>query len=48
MTQKGQSPSCHFRNALVRANFEDLSAGIYETQRYLDRFFDSLLFGGNH
>ena len=32
----------------MRANFEDLSAGIYETQRYLDRFFDNLLFGGNH
>lgn len=35
----------YFRNALVRANYTDLSKGIYATQEYLDRFFRNLLFG---
>jgi fido (protein-threonine AMPylation protein) len=33
----------YFRNALVRANYEDLSKGIYKTDRYLIRFFEILL-----
>ena len=40
--------SWYFRNALVRANYENLEAGIHETQLYLDRFFDNLLLGKHH
>jgi hypothetical protein len=32
----------YFRNALVRANYEDLSKGIYKTDRFLIRFFENL------
>ena len=35
----------YFRNALVRANYNDLSRGIHATQEYLIRFFGNLLFG---
>jgi fido (protein-threonine AMPylation protein)/biotin operon repressor len=35
----------YFRNALVRANYNDFSKGIHATQEYLDRFFSNLLFG---
>jgi fido (protein-threonine AMPylation protein)/biotin operon repressor len=38
----------YFRNALVRANYNDLSKGIHATQEYLNRFFDNLIFGKNH
>jgi fido (protein-threonine AMPylation protein) len=37
--------SQYFRNALVRANYNNLKAGIAATQLYLDRFFGNLLFG---
>lgn len=37
----------YFRNALVRANFEDLSQGIYRTNEFLIKFFDNWLFGNN-
>jgi len=40
--------SWYFRNALVRANFEDLSKGIHKTEKYLIRFLANLLLGENH
>jgi fido (protein-threonine AMPylation protein)/biotin operon repressor len=38
----------YFRNALVRANYTDLSRGIHATQEYLNRFFGNLIFGENN
>ena len=35
--------SWYFRNALVRANYEDLSRGIYKTNDYLYRFLANLI-----
>jgi predicted HTH transcriptional regulator len=35
----------YFRNALVRANYNNISQGIHATQEYLDRFFGNLLLG---
>jgi predicted HTH transcriptional regulator len=35
----------YFRNALVRANYNDAPHGIHATQEYLNRFFGNLLFG---
>lgn len=40
--------SWYFRNALVRANYEDLSKGIYKTEKYLINFLSNLLLGNNH
>ncbi len=40
--------SWYFRNALVRANYTNLTTGIEETLEYLERFFDNLLFGASH
>jgi fido (protein-threonine AMPylation protein) len=40
--------SWYFRNALVRANYEDLSKGIYKTDKYLIRFLLNLLHNENH
>lgn len=40
--------SWYFRNALVRANYEDLSKGIYRTEIYLVRFLTNLLLKGNY
>jgi len=40
--------SWYFRNALVRANYEDLSKGIHKTEKYLNHFLSNLLFGENH
>lgn len=40
--------SWYFRNALVRANYEDLSKGIYKTEKYLIHFLSNLLLGQNH
>ncbi len=40
--------SWYFRNALVRANYEDLSKGIHKTNRYLIRFMLNLLLKENH
>lgn len=37
--------SWYFRNALVRANYNDLSAGIAADLRYLEAFFGNLLLG---
>ena len=40
--------SWYFRNALVRANYSDLTAGISETTFYLEQFFRSMLLGEEH
>ncbi|KAA6302412.1 MAG: Adenosine monophosphate-protein transferase VbhT [Candidatus Ordinivivax streblomastigis] len=40
--------SWYFRNALVRANFNDYQNKIYATQEYLIKFFENLLFGENN
>jgi fido (protein-threonine AMPylation protein)/biotin operon repressor len=40
--------SWYFRNALVRANYEDLSKGIYSTEKYLVQFLSNLLLKGNY
>lgn len=40
--------SWYFRNALVRANYEDLSKGIHKTDQYLIRFLSNLLLNENH
>ena len=40
--------SWYFRNALVRANYEDLSRGIYKTEIFLVRFLSNLLLGQNY
>lgn len=38
----------YFRNALVRANYNDLKNGIYETTEFLELFLRNLLLGENH
>lgn len=40
--------SWYFRNALVRANYSDLTNGITETTVYLERFFRCMLLGEQH
>jgi len=40
--------SWYFRNALVRANYEDLSRGIHRTEIFLIRFLSNLLLKGNY
>lgn len=35
----------YFRNALVRANYNDILNGVYSTNEYLDKFFANLLLG---
>ena len=40
--------SWYFRNALVRANYEDLSKGIHKTEKYLLYFLSNLLLNENH
>ena len=40
--------SWYFRNALVRANYNNLQKGIHENPIYLERFFQNLLFGGHN
>lgn len=37
--------SWYFRNALVRANYTNMSAGIYMNTEYLEKFFRNLLLG---
>lgn len=39
--------SWYFRNALVRANYNDLKNGIHSTTKYLELFFSNLLMGTN-
>ncbi len=38
----------YFRNALVRANYSDLSAGIHEDLSFLEKFLRTLLMGESH
>ena len=38
----------YFRNALVRANYNDLKKGIHETTEYLELFLRNLLLGEHH
>ena len=40
--------SWYFRNALVRANYNDLPKGIHSTTRFLELFFANLLLGTTH
>ncbi len=40
--------SWYFRNALVRANYNDLKNGVYATTKYLELFFSNLLMGTEH
>lgn len=40
--------SWYFRNALVRANYNDFKNNIHATNEYLERFFENLLLDGNH
>jgi fido (protein-threonine AMPylation protein) len=40
--------SWYFRNALVRANYEDLLRGIHKTDKYLIRFLSNLLLEENN
>jgi fido (protein-threonine AMPylation protein)/DNA-binding CsgD family transcriptional regulator len=40
--------SLYFRNALVRANYQNLEKDIHYTMEYLDRFFENLLLGGKN
>ncbi len=37
--------SWYFRNALVRANYNDLQKGIYATTKFLELFFSNLILG---
>lgn len=40
--------SWYFRNAMVRANYSDLTKGIHETTEYLELFLRNLLLGEQH
>ena len=40
--------SWYFRNALVRANYNNLQKGIHATSAYLVKFFENLLLGAQH
>lgn len=40
--------SWYFRNALVRANYNDLQKGVHSTTKFLELFFANLLLGTNH
>ena len=40
--------SWYFRNALVRANYNDLKKGVHATTKFLELFFSNLLLGTEH
>ena len=40
--------SWYFRNALVRANYNNLQKGIHATSEFLEKFFENLLLGTQH
>ena len=40
--------SWYFRNALVRANYNNFAHGIASTMIYLERFFENLIFQGKN
>ena len=42
------SNSWYFRNALVRANYNNLQKGIHATSVFLEQFFENLLLGAQH
>ncbi len=43
-----QNYSWYFRNALVRANYNDLKNDIHATPQFLEQFFSNLLMGTNY
>jgi len=43
-----ESDSWYFRNALVRANYQNLKDGVHKTRDYLDRFFENALLGAGN
>jgi len=43
-----ESNSWYFRNALVRANYQNLKEGVHKTREYLDMFFENALLGGEN
>ncbi|MDR2582252.1 MAG: Fic family protein [Fibromonadaceae bacterium] len=43
-----ESDSWYFRNALVRANYQNLKEGIHKTRNYLETFFENALLGAKH
>ena len=43
-----ENNSWYFRNALVRANYNNVAKGVIATTEFLDRFFENLLLGGNN
>ena len=43
-----ENKSWYFRNSLVRANYEDLSKGIYKTKEFLINFLSNLLLKQKH
>lgn len=40
--------SWYFRNALVRANYNDLQSGVHATTEFLELFFENLLMNAGH
>ena len=40
--------SWYFRNALVRANYNDLKNGVHATTKFLEMFFSNLRMGTEH
>lgn len=40
--------SRYFRNALVRANYNNLQKGVHATTKYLEMFFGNLLLDTDH
>ena len=40
--------SLFYRNALVRSNFGSYSEGVLPTNKWLEYFYENLLFGGKH
>lgn len=43
-----ENHSWYFRNALVKANYNDLQNGIHAKTEFLERFFSNLLLGTNY
>jgi fido (protein-threonine AMPylation protein) len=43
-----ESNSWYFRNALVRANYQNLKDGVHKTRDYLEAFFENALLGAKH
>lgn len=45
MPERLENNSWYFRNALVRANYNDLKNGVHATTKFLEQFFCNLLLG---